>query len=114
MTDEMKNDKLNEKNEIKEEQLEDVAGGAYGDSDDWYSSGDTPYFKKGDWVTIFFKGKVCGYYEGGVILSVNKGKSGLFHREFTYTVKLSFTGKILDNVYESQMLRKEKGQWIPW
>ena len=79
------------------------------DSNFTYSSGDTPKFKVGDHVykTVIILPtlnkklqKFCVAHE---IKGVSAKKSGLFFKEFTYTVKSLETGEIIDNVYESEL-----------
>lgn len=79
------------------------------DSNFTYKSGDTPKYKIGDQVyrilIIMPKWgrkiqKFCVAYK---IKDVSTKKSGLFFKEFTYTIQAMNTGEIIENVYESEL-----------
>ena len=73
-----------------------------------YSSGKTPKYKIGDKVYRVFvisptaKRKLQKFCIPCEITEVSTKKSGFIFKEFTYTIK-SETGKVIDNVYESEL-----------
>lgn len=95
---EKKNDK-----ELKEKELDGVAGGGWWASKSNYKSGDTPLFKVGDIVIVNRYTLVGEQKLGAVIKSVSTKKSGTFYKEFTYTVEYG-DGETEDDIYESQMV----------
>ena len=80
------------------------------DAASFYRSGKTPRYKVGDKVykliiipPEFNKGKLQKFCKACEIVSVSTKKSGFIFREFTYTVKMSGTGELVENVYESEL-----------
>ena len=78
-----------------------------------YRSGNTPKYKVGNRVYKILvvlpkrkDGKVSRLQKFCVeckITNVSTKKSGFIFREFTYTVKMTKTGEIVENVYESEL-----------
>ena len=82
------------------------------DSNFTYKSGDTPKYKVGDKayrIRIIMptlktkKQKFSIEYE---IIGVSSKKSGLFFKEFTYTVRALDNGEVIEDVYESELYDK--------
>lgn len=74
-----------------------------------YHSGKSPKYKVGDKVYRLFstvtpmKKKAQKFCVPCEVTGVSKKKSGFIFREFTYTVVTSAAGKVIDNVYESEL-----------
>lgn len=80
------------------------------DSNFTYKSGDTPKYKVGDQVyriliimPKLLKTKIQKFSVAYTIKEVSTKKSGLFFKEFTYTIQAIDTGEIIENVYESEL-----------
>ena len=80
------------------------------DAATFYSSGKTPRYKVGDKVykllvipPEFGKRKLQKFCKACEITEVSTKKSGFIFREFTYKVKMSGTGEVVENVYESEL-----------
>lgn len=86
---------------ISNEELSNVSGGALRKSNPFYESGDTPRYQVGQVV----KEK---YY----IKAINKNKSGIIMKEFTYlVVDARNHNKVIDKkMFESELMIKE-GYW---
>ena len=82
----------------------------------FYRSGKTPKFKVGQTVfkfkprwlnkTIDKWVRECGEYK---VQSISTKKSGFIFKEFTYVIKDSSTGEIINDVYESELSDKYLG-----
>jgi hypothetical protein len=75
-----------------------------------YSSGKTPKYKVGDKVYKLLvilpelnKRKLQKFCVPCVVTGVSDKKSGFIFREFTYTVQMTKTGEVVENVYESEL-----------
>ena len=80
------------------------------DAATFYKSGDTPKYKVGDVVYKLIvippelnKRKLQKFCVPCEITEVSSKKSGFIFREFTYTVKMSKTGEVVKDVYESEL-----------
>lgn len=75
-----------------------------------YRSGKTPKYKVGDKVYKLLvippelgKRKLQKFCVLCEITGVSTKKSGFIFKEFTYTVKMTKTGEVVENVYESEL-----------
>ena len=79
------------------------------DSNFTYKSGDTPKYKVGDKayririIMPTLKTKVQKFSIEYEIIKVSNKKSGLFFKEFTYTIRALDNAEIIENVYESEL-----------
>ena len=80
------------------------------DAATFYKSGDTPKYKVGDTVYKLIvippelnKRKLQKFCVPCEVTKVSDKKSGFIFREFTYTVKMSKTGEVVEDVYESEL-----------
>lgn len=80
------------------------------DAATFYKSGDTPKYKIGDTVYKLIvippelgKRKLQKFCVPCEVTEVSSTKSGFLFREFTYTVKMSTTGEVVEDVYESEL-----------
>ena len=80
------------------------------DAATFYKSGDTPKYKVGDTVYKLIvippeinKRKLQKFCVPCEVTEVSNKKSGFIFREFTYTVKMSKTGEVVEDVYESEL-----------
>ena len=85
------------------------------DSNFIYKSGDTPKYKVGDKVYRILiimpkwgKTKMQKFSVAYTIKEVSSKKSGLFFKEFTYTIQAINTGEVIENVYESELFT----EWV--
>ena len=82
------------------------------DSNFTYSSGDTPKYKVGDKayririIMPTLKTKVQKFSIEYEIIKVSSKKSGLFFKEFTYTIQALDNGEVIEDVYESELYDK--------
>ena len=86
---------------------------AWLDSNFTYSSGDKPKYKVGDnayririITPKFLKTKMQKFSIKYKIIKVSDEKSGLFFKEFTYTIKAFDNGEVIEDVYESELFDK--------
>lgn len=88
--------------EVTDEKLEEVNGGGWWSSKNFYESGDKPKYAPGK---VIARGPMSALY----ILRVNEGKHGLIYKEFTYYVVFADDhSKVYDaNAYESQLMQLE-------
>ena len=89
--------------ELNDDALKDVNGGGWLNKDLFYSSGEVPAYKLGDSVTIVPRAFSTFVGSKLRVIGVSSVKSGLFRKEFTYTVQRLSDGKTQDNVYESEL-----------
>ena len=75
-----------------------------------YRSGNTPKYKVGDKVYKLLvippelgKRKLQKFCVECEVISVSTKKSGFIFKEFTYVVKMIKSGKVVENVYESEL-----------
>ena len=80
------------------------------DSNFTYKSGDTPKYKVGDKayririiMPEFLKTKIQKFSVEYEITKVSNKKSGLFFKEFTYTIRALDNGEVIEDVYESEL-----------
>ena len=80
------------------------------DSNFTYKSGDTPKYKVGDKayririiMPEFLKTKIQKFSIEYEITRVSSKKSGLFFKEFTYTIRALDNGEVIEDVYESEL-----------
>lgn len=85
------------------------------DSNFTYESGDTPKYKVGDKayririiIPKFLKTKLQKFSIEYEIIKVSNSKSGLFFKEFTYTIKALDNGEVIEDVYESELF----DEWV--
>ena len=82
------------------------------DSNFTYKSGDTPKYKVGDKayririIMPTLNTKVQKFSIEYEIIKVSEKKSGIFFKEFTYTIKALDNGEVIENVYESELYDK--------
>ena len=85
---------------------------SWSDSNFIYKSGDTPKYKVGDKayririIMPTLKTKVQKFSIEYEIIEVSSEKSGLFFKEFTYTIKALDNGEVIEDVYESELYDK--------
>ena len=75
-----------------------------------YRSGNTPKYKVGDKVYKLLvippelgKRKLQKFCVECEVTSVSTKKSGFIFKEFTYVVKMTKSGEVVENVYESEL-----------
>ena len=79
------------------------------DSNFTYKSGDTPKYKVGDKayririIMPVLNTKIQKFSIEHEIIKVSNKKSGLFFKEFTYTIRALDNGEIIEDVYESEL-----------
>ena len=80
------------------------------DSNFTYKSGDMPKYKIGDKayririiMPKFLKTKIQKFSIEYEIIGVSEKKSGLFFKEFTYTIQALDNGEVIEDVYESEL-----------
>jgi hypothetical protein len=80
------------------------------DAATFYKSGDTPKYKAGDIVYKLIvippelnKRKLQKFCVPCEVTEVSSKKSSFIFREFTYTVKMTKTGEVVEDVYESEL-----------
>ena len=84
------------------------------DSNFTYKSGDTPKYKVGDGVYRIriimptFNTKKQKFSIKYEIIGVSNKRSGLFFKEFTYTIRALDNGEVIEDVYESELY----DEWI--
>lgn len=97
------------KKELTDEEVKDTSGGGWLDADNDYESGDTPRYKVGDHVRYRVLHWSSKEFIDGVVTSVSTSKSGVYHTEFTYSVKKDSDGTTENDVYESQIVYGKRG-----
>ena len=80
------------------------------DSNFTYKSGNMPKYKIGDKayririiMPEFLKTKIQKFSVEYEITKVSNKKSGLFFKEFTYTIRALDNGEVIEDVYESEL-----------
>ena len=80
------------------------------DSNFTYKSGDMPKYKIGDKayririiMPKFLKTKIQKFSIEYEIIGVSEKKSGLFFKEFTYTIQALDNSEVIEDVYESEL-----------
>jgi hypothetical protein len=80
------------------------------DSNFTYKSGNMPKYKIGDKayririiMPEFLKTKIQKFSIEYEIIGVSEKKSGLFFKEFTYTIQALDNGEVIEDVYESEL-----------
>ena len=82
------------------------------DSNFTYKSGDTPKYKVGDKayririIMPVLNAKIQKFSIEHEIIKVSNKKSGLFFKEFTYTIRALDNGEVIEDVYESELFDK--------
>jgi hypothetical protein len=79
------------------------------DSNFIYKSGDAPKYKVGDKayririIMPVLNAKIQKFSIEYEIIKVSNKKSGLFFKEFTYTIQALDNGEVIEDVYESEL-----------